>query len=490
MENEKKQNNINLRALRGGSYSLVLCAVALAFVIILNLFVSALPSTVTKVDASTLGLLNISDETRKIIDSVDEPITMYLIAQYGSEDVTTYELLQRYAALNSHITVETVDPDTHPGFTSQYTTDTLSANSVIVESEKRFYIIDYYDIYTTSYENLTEEDLYNYYLYGITPTGTHYYEGECEFTSALDYVTADSIPTVYALSGHDEDSLSDTMLSYFSTENILNASLNLLSDEGIPEDCSAVMICNPKSDISAYESSALISYLDQGGNIILVTDFRYCTQENMPNLNAVTAHMGMRSDDGIVVEGNSGNYNRYPSYLLPVISSSAVTDQLESTDFHILLPNAHGIAMTGDSDANVSPLLKTTTASFLKKAGVNLQTYEKEDGDTDGPCVIAASASLTTENGTAKMVWYSSPYIVSDEMDYYVNGGNSELFVASVTWMCEKVVSVSVLAKVLQVEALVLSDASANTWTAIITILLPLTILAGGFFIWFRRTRK
>lgn len=486
MEKQKKSKSINLRALKGGSYSLVLCAIALVFVIILNLLVNALPSTITKLDASTLGTLNLSDETKSVIASVNEPITMYLIAQRGSEDVTISELLQRYADLNTQIQVKNIDPDTQPGFTSQYTSDTLSVNSVIVESEKRSYVIDYYDIYVTSYDNLTEEDLYNYYYYGIAPSGTPYFYGECELTSALDYVTANSIPTVYALSGHDEDELSETMFSYFSTENILHESLNLLSDSGIPEECSAILVNNPKSDISSYEATVLISYLEQGGNLILVTDFRYCTTENMPNLNTVTAYMGMVAEDGIIVEGNTGNYYQYPTTLLPVIASSTVTEQLESTNFHIMIPNAHNIALTGEGSATVTPLLKTTTSSFLKKAGTDLQTYEKEDGDVDGPCIVAASS----ENGSAKMVWYASPYIVNDSMDYYVNGGNSKLFMASVTWMCEKAVSVSVLAKVMQIEALVLSEASANTWSTIITILLPLAIIAGGFYIWFRRTRK
>ena len=59
-EEKKEKKPLNLRALKGGSYSLVLCAVVLAAVVLLNLLVGALPSTYTKLDASAVGMLTLS----------------------------------------------------------------------------------------------------------------------------------------------------------------------------------------------------------------------------------------------------------------------------------------------------------------------------------------------------------------------------------------------------------------------------------------------
>lgn len=486
MNNETKRNS---RALRGGAYSFTVCAIALILVIVVNLFVGSLPSSLTKPDGSTVGMLNICEETKQIVSSVEIPVTIYQVAQSGSEDLTLQELLERYADLNKQLKIVHVDPDIQPGFTAQYTTDTLSQNSLIVESEKRFKIIDYTQIYTVSYENLTEEDYYNYYYYGIQPQGTPYFNGELELTSAIDYVSRGYIPTVYFINNHTEDALNDTMAAYLDADNIMSSSLTLLGGEGIPSDCSAIIINNPKTDISVFESETLRSYLQNGGNIILVTDYRYYSSANMPNLASVAAMMGMRSSDGLLVEGDANRYNTYPSFLLPLMTASAPgADQ--SSNITTLIPNAHGILLTDDTDADTYSVLTTSTSSYIKVAGVNATVYDKEEGDIDGPFSVAAYATLATDKGTGKFIWYASPSILSDQWDYYVNGANSAVFMSSLNWISEKAVSVSVLAKQMQVEPLLLTEAAANLWSVILTVLIPLTILGSGFYIWIRRRRR
>lgn len=486
MEKKNEKKPVNVRALKSGSYSLILCALALVLVIVLNLFVSVLPTSFTKLDASAIDILTLSDESKAIASSIASPVTMYLVTQQGAEDITILSLLERYADLNKNIKIEKVDPDTNPAFTSQYTTDTLNPNSVIVDGEFRDYVVDYTDIYVTDYSNMTEEDYYNYVYYGIEPAGTPLFYGELMLSSALDFVSAEQIPTAYCLSGHSEDPFSDAMNAYFSTDNIMTAELALLTVDAIPADCSAIILNNPKADISEYEAEMLSAYLAAGGNMILITDFRYYTEERMPHLASLAAMMGMKSEDGLLVEANRSNYNTYPTYLLPILGSTGPAAQLESPNLYTFITNAHGIVLTGEGSAQASPLLSTTTASYVKKAGQNLTTYEKEDGDVEGSFAVAASAV----NGESKFVWFSSPAIVSDQWDYYVNGGNTEVFLASVNWMCEKAVSLSILAKTMQVQALVIPESALGLWSAVLTLVLPLAILGGGFYVWMRRRRK
>ena len=153
MNNENKTMNkkLNKKYLKIGSFSMVMTAVVLAAVILLNLFVSEIPSTYTKYDLSSLQLYSISEETEKILAGVDEDIHIYILTQRGYESANTAELLDRYEALNSHITVSTVDPIANPNFVANYTEKSLSDNSVIVESAKRSTAIDYNEIYTRQY---------------------------------------------------------------------------------------------------------------------------------------------------------------------------------------------------------------------------------------------------------------------------------------------------------------------------------------------------
>ena len=65
----------------------------------------------------------------------------------------------------------------------------------------------------------------------------------------------------------------------------------------MPEDADALIIYAPQSDISADEKDMLLTYLQGGGKLLLVTDY---TETAMPNLAEVMAYYGTSLADGIV----------------------------------------------------------------------------------------------------------------------------------------------------------------------------------------------
>ena len=125
-------------------------------------------------------------------------------------------------------------------------------------------------------------------------------------------------------------------------------------------------------------------------------------------------------------------------------------------------------------------------------SGEGITTFEKEEGDISGTCYVGVGASGEadgTRSDTYKFVWYSSPSIVDESTDQYVSGGNSAVFMASVGWMAENPVSLSILAKQLQVEALTVTAGQQTFWAAMVTVILPIAVLAIGFAVWFRRRK-
>ncbi|MBO5258739.1 MAG: Gldg family protein [Clostridia bacterium] len=490
MNNEPKKTKVNKKYLKIGSFSMVMTAVVLAAVILLNLFVAEIPSTYTKYDLSSLQLYSISEETEQILAGVDEDINVYILTQRGAELANTVELLGRYEALNSHVHVSTVDPLSNPNFVSNYTDKSLSDNSVIVESAKRSMAIDYSEIYPRQY---SEEELYYYYYYGQMPTGTPYFNGELMFTTAIDYVTRDDLPTMYSLTGHGETALGPTYSEYITSENVAAAELSLLTVDVIPADCSSILINNPTSDLSVTDVDMLKSYLDEGGNIILVTGAGTYSEAAMPNLAELTAYMGMESVDGIVVETNRNNYMGYPHYLLPNVNTTAMDGPvtlMSSTDHRLLMNAAHGILPDGTKD--VIPLLATSADAYVK---VNLtsDTLDKADDDIEG--MVYVGAAVTGEASGArsdsyKFVWYSSPAISDENADMYVSGGNSDLFISTVNWMSANKTNLSIIAKQMQVEALTVTGADVAIWSPVVVFVIPLAFLVWGFVIWFKRRKK
>ena len=125
-------------ALLGGSYSLVISAVVLALLIVVNLFVSALPTNLTKYDISSTKLYSITSNTKVVVNALEEDVTIYWIVQAGQEDDVIENLLGKYESLSDHITVVKRNPDVYPTFAEQYTDEEVPNNSLVVESGDRY----------------------------------------------------------------------------------------------------------------------------------------------------------------------------------------------------------------------------------------------------------------------------------------------------------------------------------------------------------------
>ena len=140
----------NKKLFKKGSYSLLLTVLAAAIAIFVNLLAGELPSSATKIDVSENKLYTVGDKTKSVVSALDEDVTLYLVAEDGSEDSTLDELLTRYSDLSSHIHYEKKDPVMNPSFTSQYSSDEVASNSVIAVSDRRSKVIPYSDLYESS----------------------------------------------------------------------------------------------------------------------------------------------------------------------------------------------------------------------------------------------------------------------------------------------------------------------------------------------------
>ena len=150
------QREGNQNAFRGGAYSIVVTAVVLAILVAVNVFVSALPSNLTKYDMSATKLYSITSNTKVVVNALEQDVTIYWIVQSGEEDAVIENLLGKYESLSDHITVVKKNPDVYPTFAEQYTDETVKNNSLVVECGERSRFISYDDIY------LSEPDMYTY----------------------------------------------------------------------------------------------------------------------------------------------------------------------------------------------------------------------------------------------------------------------------------------------------------------------------------------
>ena len=480
-QNEKKhiKKGINKKALKNGSYSVVLSVIFVVIIVVVNLIVDAFPSTYTELDVSDQQLFSIGDQTKDFLKELDKDVTIYQIAQSGSEDEVVSKLLQKYEEASDHIKVEKKDPVVNPKFTSEYTDEEVSSNSLIVVCGDRSKIVDYNNIYESSMD---------YTTYSYTTSG---FDGEGQITSAISYVTSDNLPVLYTLDGHGEKSLDSTLQEDIEKANIEIKSLNLLTEESVPEDADCLMINSPSTDISEEERDAIIEYLENGGKAMIFSDY---TEESMDNFDAVLENYGVERVDGIVIEGDAQHYAmQMPYYLLPDVSSAEAVSDFSSQGYFVLAPYAQGIRQLDNvRDTLTIESLLTTSDEAYSKTDLNTETLEKTDEDIDGPFDIGVSITEKVDDDkTTQIVYYSTANLMDSQINQMVAGGNEQMITESLNWMCstDEASTISIPSKSLEVSYLTVTAYDAAYWKICVMGLIPGVFLVVGFVVWLKRRK-
>ena len=326
----------------------------------------------------------------------------------GEEDEYIEKLLHNYEDYSSRVKVEKKDPDLDPEFTNAYTEETVYNNSVIVECGDKYRYISYEDMYGASSS-----------YYSMYSTADKF-AGESLITSAISYCITDEIPVIHVLEGHGEESLSEGFLDALERDNMTTESLSLLSGESVPEEVECILIYAPSTDISETERDMLISYLDNGGRLLVMSGTVQETE--LPNLNAVMKHYGIQVLEGVVVEENTDYYVfENPVLLMPSMNSSDITDPLTEEGYHVIMPVSKAMDISGaDDGVTVTSLLESSEDSFIKEEGYDITTYEKEEGDTEGPLTLAALVTKELEDDRqSQLVWIASSEMLEDAYNSY-----------------------------------------------------------------------
>ena len=472
---KKKQDGAekNHVAFQGGAYSLAITAIVLALLIVVNVFASALPTNLTKYDISSSKLYSITSNTKVVVNALEEDVTIYWIVQADQEDAVIENLLNKYESLSEHITVVKRNPDVYPTFAEQYTDEAVQNNSLVVECGDRSRFIGYDDIY------LYETDMYSY-SYNTS------FDGEGAITSAIDYVTSEDLPQLYLLEGHGEAELPSTFSEQLERENIEVNTFSLLNVDEIPEEADCLMIYGPTSDISTEERDMLADYVADGGKLLVMAG--PVEDATLENLNSLLEDYGVTVNDGIVVEGDREHYAfQSPVALMPDMNSSDITDSLSEEHYYPIITVAQGLTVSDLSSSNtITELLTTSDSAFSKLAGYDMETYEKEEGDIDGPFALAVSIE---HSSGGQMVWFSSSSFLEDMYNAYSSGANMNLTMNALSSMIGESEAMAIRSKSLNYNYLTISDSTASLLKVTMIGVFPLLYLGIGIAVVLRRRR-
>lgn len=350
---------------------------------------SVLPATVRWIDVSADKIYSTSDTTKGLIDSLDEDVIVYLIDPDGSEPKLV-NVIERYCDASKHISFETVDTTKDTKFREDHglSADANLSFCLVVESAKRWKfvsadalfvwynsqtgymstadysstlsslqtMIDQYYPYYSSMSSAQQQQLQEYIaLYGTLSDSTQCLDVENVLSSAIEYATAEVIPTFYFLTGHGE-------------KNTQGGPLDIRGLSKIPEEAAMLVLNTPDEDYSDAETDMLIDFMEKGGRLIVFTGKQ---NNSMPNLSRLLASAGLTLEaDAIEDDTVTATVNTSSDALSLLASTEKVTLDIMKGDSILTDESDKSLKFTSLYTLDVEVETETNTKVVTKNLGV------------------------------------------------------------------------------------------------------------------------
>lgn len=475
----KKKSSIKWK---NGSYSLGIIAVMIVIVVVINLIAEKLPSNIKEIDISTNQIYSIGDTTKEVLNNLDQDVEIVLLSEEKNIDQRIEQLIDHYVSESKHITKKVIDPVLHPSALTEYDT---TANNIVVKCEatgKQRVI------------GLNEMILYDqmaYYYYGQYKETE--FDGEGQITSAVSYVSQEEGNKLYTTEGHGETDFSETITDLISKGNIEKASVNLLTEGKIPDDCDLLAIYQPESDLADDEKDIILSYLQSGGKVMIILGSQ---TEKLPNLEAVMEQYGLKMADGYIADTQRFYQNSYYN-IFPVLDTTSEVNSGIGEDSLALVINARGMTVEEElrEGLSVEGFMSTSESGYaVDENGNKVQgTYllgavaEEEIQNATAADATSSDAEKDLENKARLTVISAGSLIQSQITDSFTNLANTEIFMNAVTANFDEMENISIPTKSLEITYNTVQN--PNTWGMIMIGVIPIGLIVAGLIVWIRRKR-
>ncbi len=406
--------------------STTLSLVMVLAMIFANVGVMLTPARLGKIDITSQRTYTLSEETKEFLNSLDKDITVYTV-NFEDSEYRIKLFLDRMASYSNRLTVREIDTEKDVEFAAKYGLDGYEksslANSIIVESDTRYRMIYYSSLFTYTNETIGFERIsasdFQYY-YSMFASNTQYaeyansminetdmyFEGQTVITKDIEYVAAEYIPSFYVLGGHENDISSTLWGQLCAYYGMTPKTLNITDGSPVTMDVASLMIAAPKTDLNDAELSAIKAYLENGGQVTIVTNE---SNLEMKNLMSLLDSYGMTANSGILAEQvtvktetdedgeekkteESKTLTVYPNYDHDIMATIAA----QGGEYIAKITNASSIKLNIEKDTSLllSPILKTSDNAYFAGAESDKASH-----------IVAAAAERARGD---RLVWFTA----------------------------------------------------------------------------------
>jgi len=490
-----KKLEFNSKKLKYGTASIVLTVVFIAFIFIINLVAGVLTERYNLyVDLTEEQLYTISDESFRLLEDMDEPVKIIFFTPLDQLDSDSYvknikTLALEYEEKFDNITIEYVDMKRNPDLVRKYKRDySLRDTTVIVESEKRFAAFDMAEcfVYTQN-----DDGSYSYYAFN----------GEYRFTSSLMRVTRETMPVVGFITNHGETI--PTAFKQLFTDSGFDVRLVDLMQGTIPEETEILIMVDPQSDLTGFESeetgksevTKLNSYLGQGKDLMVFVD------PNTPELKTLDEFLytwGVDVIHGVAVQDDKNYLNSANNMALLATYYSENEDTVElhskvsgkESPMTAVSYYSSPISLVPINNVSrgVSPILLSHSSAYAPK-----NASENIIESTRIPLLVAAyQRGYNQDTGNTErnyVIVGGSTYFVSDQYLAALSAtfANSDLIKNIASEMTDEAIVLDVPYKIYQDTSLKTTAQDSRQWASALIVLLPSIVLVAALGVFLKR---
>ena len=440
-------------------------------------------------DLTAAKQFSVSDQTRRILQDLDQPVAIKVFAQ--PDDFERFrDRLDEYDYLSDQVSVEYVDAVKYPSRANQYQVQSLG--TVVFE-------------YGGRTERVSSD-------------------GEQELTNALIKVVQGEQHKVYFVQGHGEKTTTDSDREGYSgigsalgTENYTVETLVLAQQQEVPADASVVVVAGPKAKFFDAEIAMLERYMARGGKVLFMLDppDRPDQPGDVPGLTALLEKWGIEVGDNVVVDVSGMGQLLGTGPETPVAAryqTHPITERFNLITAYRLARSVSPI-QGGTSGKFPQTLVETSAASWAETDVKTLNTSgqvsrDLENGDKAGPVSLAVAVSSPAteappaetakpEEGaegpaTEETAKPETRVVVFGDSDFVSNSflnvpGNRDLFMNTISWLSQQENLISIRPRDPEDRRVTLT-ANQQGWIFRITVfVIPALILFAGIYAWSRR---
>ena len=480
---------IKSKVFKKTSFTILLIAVVILAYLAINLGIQMID--ISDIDLTKEMFFSLSEESKNRLKDVNQEIKIYMFGY--EEDSSVVDLAKQYSKYKDNIKFETVSVTERPDLAEKYgiTSSDEENKTVVFECEGRKIKANSYDFFTMDYTTYEEIDL-----------------TEQKMTNSILGVTLENAPKIYFLTGHSEyeiDNYFGILTQSLKSEVNEVETLDLLVKNEIPQDCKTLIIASPETDFTDYETELIIKYINNGGNILWLSD--YTSNGVLSNTKKILDLYGINvSNNGIIVEQDTSSMlMQTQDLILPTLNTESEITSAFATSGKVLFIDSGKIDIVDEQkldelQVTVTELLTTSEKSFYRTDLSNGSSKPTEGEEVKSYIVGALATKIIDKeeenNVTSQLVIYANnafatdtPITISQQAAnaiYFYN--NQDLILNSISYLTERTDSITIR-KTHSTVTYAPTEAEDLT-VKVVIFTFPLIIIVVGIIVWMQRRRK